>query len=475
MFDQRMAREASETDQMPVAPESESEQSRTTFTSKGTLPPPLAGEVANQNAVKAASASDMAFGAPADPAWLKQTGDSLVAARKRVRTQQMGLLLDDQCSTFLLGLARTVMTTYETNWKQAKINFEGRVGRHLEAAAARRETGNFLMGVAIGGLAPHYKAFKFIEELMERKDLLEGSLAAVSLGAPAPKTASGPAEAKAPDRAEVQWMPLVDQLFRSKSMFNASMTGVTAIEHEYDDLIEAFRGGSVMPGSAEATRAEKLAQFSLPEQVSTTRTANEFLRDMQIALGDKGVTEIERQMAIDWIAALQPDQIDALDDLQPYLAQIGVIGPRSKGGLNIDAGTTLYDDEEQKIWTKARVHNEMQGLAGEHGAWLGGRVDGDKIHGTVRVNGIHYAAVAKAPPSDKCVEGGMSAAAGGTVSIRNVQHATAMPELAEGIPFSSIHEERYAEQLRMGQFELVVEADAKPYDLTADQVRPAAE
>jgi hypothetical protein len=320
-------------DLMPAPPPQsdvhDTTQSKTQFTSKGTIPPPLLGQEPTQGKK---SASEMAFESPVDPEWSTSQADALVAARSRIQGRQLSMLFDDKVTTWLLTMSKTVMEDYSTRWDAAKLSFEGNVQTHLDAAAKRRETGNFLMGVALGAL-PQTKAIAVLNKILEVKGQVEGAISALDVpkagGKKGAAVSSGPPQAKAPDGTKVNWVPLVDQLLASKKSFNDSMTGVTTIEHEYDALIEKMRDGEVTPDSALAKRAEQLAAFDLPASIGAFPEASDFYSDIDLGLRDRTQLDIEREMAMDWIAALKRDQIDVLDEVNPYLTSIGVVGPRS--------------------------------------------------------------------------------------------------------------------------------------------------
>ena len=108
-------------------------------------------------------------------------------------------------------------------------------------------------------------------------------------------------------------------------------------------------------------------------------------------LAEKGPTDVEREIAIQWISNLSCDETDQIDGLEDYLVRLNVIraGGDGPSELGVDVGG-LYTSEtdEEAVHERARQHEALH----RAGRRLVGRTGEMRRSGSVVIEGAAYSA-----------------------------------------------------------------------------------
>ena len=64
--------------------------------------------------------------------------------------------------------------------------------------------------------------------------------------------------------------------------------------------------------------------------------------------------KLKQDMAIQWMAGLSPHEIEAIDDTDGELKDLGVIDEKDNR-LGYDTGSVTEDHDERTIWLRAQV------------------------------------------------------------------------------------------------------------------------
>ncbi|MBZ0235070.1 MAG: DUF4157 domain-containing protein [Deltaproteobacteria bacterium] len=393
-----------------------------------------------------ATADAAGDGDAGNAAWARGERAKVRDARAAIHRQQQLLFADAMITSSSLQAARAVFRVYDDREKSARAHFEQRIGDELAKAAHKRAVRDMLINTVLGmvpytrlitGIALATGAVKSISgalavartvnagiELKGQLDTATGVAEKVDLVASFADVKATTAVGAAP-KGEIDWEVLVDGALAAFEDYLAATHKLDALDAACDDVIDQLTevsegSSSAGPGSALAVSATKLAGIDDLATRKAGPAALDFMHAVVTKLGPLTQREIERKLAIRWLAALPEADLGAVDDCKDYLDSLGVIGERSQRGLDVDPQESVTDHEAKIIKWRAQTKVFGDKAIGRRASWLGGRRIGDEVVGTIRYRGREYRASGPAEPQDrKCHELGtyLPTERGGSVVI----------------------------------------------------------
>jgi len=295
-------------------------------------------------------------------------GDATAASRAISQTRQLYKAFE---STYRAAVAKFNAGVNEARGKQDMFD----KGLSIAADLALKGVG------AIGGVAGEAK--EMYDTMSKAKLVLttaEGLLAAPGAAAP-------PMPTSAPGKGD--WEGLLntlDETFSKYTALNASLTNIDAKCTEAA-WVQNVANGTLDPVPADlwgAGKGKAARQFGTQATAVTTQLATiqagmlsskpqAFLAKVQSSLPGQTIDKLEKDVAMRWIASLQPADIKAVNSARKYLKKIGVIDAEgnSLGVTPALGGITfgLQEFDQKLIVARAKVDQRAKELVGQAVYW----------------------------------------------------------------------------------------------------------
>lgn len=401
-----------------------------------------------------------------DASWAKARREAVYKTSSHVFAQRKALEADAWLVIGTLRASAEMFSAFEERYGKAKRRFETKIEDYLEAAQQKREDIEAMFDLVLG-VVPETKLLSAIKHVHETIGTIGNVMTVAHVKPVSLGEEVKPAKAVASDKTRLKWRPLVDHSVDMFEGFVGTSGQLTSLDHVCDsaihDLSDAVEGKDVAPDLEARTRG--LVRLSLPGSTGALPDALAFFLDTTAKLASQTDVDIERRLAEQWIAELRQNQVtSALTDVQPYLEQIGVIGPNSSKGLRIDPhGDEMIDataDHEQlMMWVRAQVKVEAEASVGRSVQWMGGFVRGDEIVGSVKLDGNDVSAVGRGESRDgTCIDKAVTEQGGGRVKIVKARWLDTPIEVTSNWAGRNIKD--YLASMRMSQVQLTVEGTA---------------
>jgi hypothetical protein len=325
--------------------------------------------------------------------------DSVRAATLQARTTING---DAAAASRAISQTRHLYKDFESTYRAAVAKFnagvnEARAKQDMFDKGLSIAADLALKGVgAIGGVAGEAK--EMYDTMSKAKLVLttaEGLLAAPGAAPPPmPTSAAGKGD----------WEGLLNTLDETFSKYTALNTSLTNIDAKCTEAawVQSIANGTLDPVPADlwgAGKGKAARLFGTQAAAVTTQLAaiqagmlstkpKEFLAKVESSLPGQTVDKLEKEVAMRWIASLQPADIKAVSSARKYLKKIGVIDAEGNS-LGVTAalgGITfgLQDFDQKLIVARAKVDQRAKELVGQAVYWSykGGGTINDPDDGT---------------------------------------------------------------------------------------------
>ncbi|HMG55683.1 MAG TPA: DUF4157 domain-containing protein [Kofleriaceae bacterium] len=310
--------------------------------------------------------------------------DAVRAATLRARTTING---DATAASRAISQTRQLYKDFESTYRAAVAKFNAGVN------AARAKQDMFdkglsiaadlaLKGVgAIGGVAGEFK--EMYDTMSKAKLVLttaEGLLAAPGAAPPPmPTSAAGKGD----------WEGLLNTLGETFSKYTALNTSLTNIDAKCTEAawVQNIANGTLAPvpadlwgaGNGKAARQFATQATAVITQLGTIQAGmlstrpQEFLAKVNSSLPGQTIDKLEKDVAMRWIASLQPADMSAISSARTYLKKIGVIDAAGNSlGVTSALGSSVFGlqgFDQKLILARAKVDQRAKELVGQAVYW----------------------------------------------------------------------------------------------------------
>jgi hypothetical protein len=356
----------------------------------------------------------------AEKRWAEAANTSVELVQDAVTKARDNLEKDARDALTAIRDVQTGYVTFEGKYDEALGNFIAGMAA-AKAAQAKvdelkgfaKEAGDLVLG----------RYFKLLSEIKSKADKVLGYIdkaaRVVKLLTPSPHP-----RPERPDRpGQANWSDLLSTTitaFETTLQQNAMLNALSSRCTENVRFLGRVRTGGFAGPSAESSpeglrvaamadnAAAAVSALSTVGTGEVSEPAKQFAAAAKAHLDKVTVRRLEQDIAIRWMGALSPDELDQIEVAEDYLASIGVI---NAGGnrLDYDTGIITTDVDEKLIQWLAKAESTAMSMVGHNAEWLGGRSVGGSVVGQIRDNrNRHWNAAAPAGTSEN---------GGGTVRI----------------------------------------------------------
>jgi hypothetical protein len=294
---------------------------------------------------------------------------------------------DATAASRAISQTRQIYKAFESTYRAAVAKFnagvnEARAKQDMFDKGLSTAADFALKGVgAIGGVAGEAK--EMYDTMSKAKLVLttaEGLLAAP--GAPAPPMPTSAA-------GKGDWEGLLNTLDETFGRYTALNTSLTNIDAKCTEAawVQNIANGRLDPVPADLWGAGKgkvarqfgtqatavIAQLGTMQAGMLSTKPQAFLAKVQSSLPGQTIDKLEKDVAMRWIASLQPADIKAINSARTYLKKIGVIDAEGNSlGVTSAIGSGLFglqDFDQKLIFARAKVDQRAKELVGQAVYW----------------------------------------------------------------------------------------------------------
>jgi hypothetical protein len=323
----------------------------------------------------------------ADKAEAQKIQTSIDAVRAATLQARTTINTDATAALRAVGQTRQIYKAFESTYRAAVAKFnagvnEARAKQDMFDKGLAIAADLALKGVgAIGGAAGEVKQ---MYDVMSKATLVlttaEGLLAAPGAAPPPmPTSAAGKGD----------WEGLLKTLDDTFGKYTSLNTSLTHIDAKCTEAawVQNIANGTLDPvpadlwgaGNGKAARqfgtqaAAVIAQLAPIKAGMLSSKPEAFLAKVQSSLPGQTIDMLEKEVAMRWIASLQPADIKAVNSARKYLTKIGVIdGEGNSLGVTTGIGSSVFGIQafDQKlIVARAKVDQRAKELVGQAVYW----------------------------------------------------------------------------------------------------------
>ncbi|HEY0482865.1 MAG TPA: DUF4157 domain-containing protein [Kofleriaceae bacterium] len=323
----------------------------------------------------------------ADKAEAQKIQTSIDAVRAATLQARTTINTDATAASSAIAQTRQLYKAFESTYRGAVAKFntavaEARAKQDMFDKGLSIAADLALKGVgAIGGVAGEAKQ---MYDVMSKAKLAlttaEGLLAAPGAAAPPmPTSAAGKGD----------WEGLLNTLDETFSKYTTLNTSLTHIDAKCTEAawVQNIANGTLDPvpadlwgvGNGKAARQFGTQATAVIAQLGTIQAGmlstkpQAFLAKVQSSLPGQTVDSLEKEVAMRWIASLQPADMSAINSARKYLMKIGVIdGEGNSLGVTTAIGSKfrgLQEFDQKLILARAKVDQRAKELVGQAVYW----------------------------------------------------------------------------------------------------------